>query len=240
MGSVPTFPQQLQPPTIRTDASPAEPLQAAPESAAVAIRALARQLGKTERQQLLAELFAEDLTVLVASETAKGFQQGEQQGKVTAAKQAETELLALRTALEQQSSGLETLLKSLSASDLAVHCDDKRMMLDWCLAAIEKVLLHECRDQAYLQATLELLLAQAGSDTELVLHCHPAEQALLQAMLPSNCRLKACVADPALAIGQLRLGTAGIRSTGIAERISQLSTVATQMAAALTAGPAHD
>lgn len=230
MTSIPTFPVGLAAVSGVSDKTVHSVLQ--PVDPIVESKQILLQLQPLARQQLLRECFAEELKQLTYAEGQKGYQAGLLKGQTEATELLQAELNQLKEAVITEKDQLLLLIQELKKKDFKILCEQLPQILLWSAAAIEKVLLHECRDQAYLQATLEEMMVLTTQQSGLHLYCCQDDLACLQHLLADDSRFTDISADPKLAQGQLSLGTGAICSTSLQQRLTQLVSVFEQMAVA--------
>lgn len=228
MTTIPTFPAEFVTVSDASDKT-VQPVLPAVDPIAQSKHMLL-QLPPLARQQLLRECFAEELKQLIDAEGQKGFQAGLLKGQTEATALLQAELNQHREDVLAEKEQLLRLLQELQSKDFKIQCEQLSHMLLWSAAAIEKVLLHECRDQAYLQATLEEMMVLTTQQSGLHLYCCQDDLAFLQYLLADNGRFTDISADPKLAQGQLSLGAGAICSTSLQQRLTQLVSVFEQMA----------
>ncbi len=217
MNAVPTFPLQastvVEVPVV-TEASVAP----TPD-----VRELLRQLPATQRKELLADLFRDDLKALVSAETAKGFQAGQAK-----AEQALTEKMQQLEAAQHQTTAelseqLQGLIAAVEKLPLTLQCEQQPLLLQWCVAAVTQVLRYELQNPDYLVSSLQELMQQSVQRDGLVLCCAVQDADVIRPLLAGyggQLTLQPC---PELQMGELKLmhGVA-YRQSSLTERLEQL------------------
>ncbi len=186
MTTIPTFPVELAAASV-VSGKAAQPVLP-PVDPTTQSKQILLQLPPLARQQLLRECFADELKQLTDAEKKEGYQAGLLQGQTEATALLQAELNQLRDDIIVEREQLLRLLQELHSKDFKIQCEQLPHMLLWSAAAIEKVLLHECRDQAYLQATLEEMMVLTTQQSGLHLYCCQDDLAFLQQLLADNGR----------------------------------------------------
>lgn len=221
MSTVPTFPFSSDPHKTNEMGAVSQ-LATTPEPD---VRALLLNLTATQRKELLAEVFREDLKTLVATETTKGYQAGAAKlEEEFAAKQQQWQVAA-----EQSASALKTqlqsLLNSLQQLSLTIQCEQQPLLLEWCVSAVTQVLRRELTDRNYLSACLQELMEQSVACDGVVLCCAKADAVILQELLQDQQQAIEVQTDPSLSAGDLKLVHGGTyRLSSVAERLELLIT----------------
>ena len=148
-------------------------------------------LDKTQREQLLQQLFADDLNHIVNQEQQKGFAAGQKQAE----KQAEQQLDAMKNevAVQQQSliEALNSAIKTFSAQPVVVELTDEAILLDIISSAVLKIINVQLSDGDYISALVNGLAEEfAGQESwQLDLSsrdCHLIKELKLDSLLPAN------------------------------------------------------
>ncbi|MFT4925221.1 MAG: flagellar biosynthesis/type III secretory pathway protein FliH [Phenylobacterium sp.] len=147
-------------------------------------------LDKTQREQLLQQLFGDDLNHIVNQEQQKGLAEGQ--------KQAEQQLEAMKNDFaEQQQSlieGLNDAIKTFSEQPMVVELTDEAILLEIIYSAVLKIINVQLSDGDYI-STLVTGLAEefVGQETwQLDLSsrdCHLIKELKLDSLLPANMKV---------------------------------------------------
>ena len=196
------------------------PIAATPEPD---VRALLLNLSATQRKELLADIFRDDLKAIVAAETGKGYQAGQEKlQQEFAAKQQKWQAEAEQAAMETKTQ-LQSLVEGLQHLALTIECKQQPVLLEWCASAVTQVLRRELSDRSYLQACLQELMEQSIARDGVVLCCAKADADILQDLLQDQQQLIELQTDPALSAGELKLVHGGTyRLSSVAERLELL------------------
>ncbi len=221
MNTVPTFPFSSD--ARKTHVMPAGSLLTAP--AEPDITALLLKLTATQRKELLAEVFREDLKTLVAAETTKGYQAGGAKlEEEFAAKQQQWQVAAEQSASAVKAQ-LQSLLNSLQQLSLTIQCEQQPLLLEWSVSAVTQVLRRELTDRTYLADCLQELMEQSIARDGVVLCCAKADAVILQELLQDQQQAIEVQTDPSLSAGELKLVHGGTyRLSSVAERLELLIT----------------
>jgi flagellar biosynthesis/type III secretory pathway protein FliH len=221
MSAIQSFPL---PTVAETSVAVAKPQIHDVVSASDQVLALAEQLDKEQRKRILAQVFADDLKLLVTQETDNAHKLGLAEGVKQAKAQSEQVTECLKAELVEQKSQLAELIANLKPTDLQLPVDVMPSLVNWQAEAVFRVLGHEVRDKQFLLANLKQVVAETALLQGIELHCHPVDVVYLTEPVRAHRHLNKVVANPALLPGDIRMvcGDSYV-TTSLAARLQQLS-----------------
>lgn len=221
MSAIPSFPL----PKVAQTMSP-EPLaqQADAISLADQLLALAGQLSKEQRKRVLAQVFADDLKILVTQETEAAQKAGFAKGSEQASAQQEQVLAELKAELERQKAALADMITNFKPAELQLPDNLLPAMMNWQVEAVFRVLGHEARDKQFLLENLQQVVAETVLLQGVDLQCHPDDSAYLAEPVKAHPHINNIIPNPTLQPGDIRVvfGDSQITSS-LAVRLQQLS-----------------
>jgi hypothetical protein len=201
MNAVPTFPFSFDVNKMN-DTNAVSKFAETPE---LDVKLLLLKLTTTQRKELLAEMFRDDLKALVAAETSKGYQSGIAKLEQDFAIKQQQWLLTADQEASQTKAQLKSLLEGLQHLSLTIKCDAQPLLLEWCASAVAQVLRRELADRSYLSICLQELMQQSVARDGVVLCCAKADLDILQELLQELQQPIAVQIDPTLSVGDLKL-----------------------------------
>lgn len=221
MAAIPSFPAPQVEKTLK-------PAPLSPQTDVISVEeqilAFAAQLGQDQRKRVLAQVFADDLKLLVTQETDAAQKLGLIKGTEQAALQQEQAIANLKAEQELQKTALADLIANFKPAELQLPANILPAMMTWQVEAVFRVLGHEARDKQFLLENLQKVVAETVLLKGVDLHCHPDDFEYLKEPVKVHPHINHVITNANLQPGDIRLvfGDSQITSS-LAQRLQQLS-----------------
>ncbi|CAH9061709.1 hypothetical protein PSECIP111854_02866 [Pseudoalteromonas sp. CIP111854] len=188
------------------------------------VRALLMDMDVKQRQQLIVEMFEQDIETIVKTESERGFKEGRERGLQDAQKQAQLEHDEMRKEIDTKQQTLVSLIESVNQLTPQVQLEDKDIYDVMTLAVFrllgERLEKGDYLDQVLKRATQEYLVTKhviLCLSTEDYQFVHKHLESQFSSSIHENVLIKE---DKKLAIGDTRLElTNGNIETNFSEKL---------------------